>query len=326
MSTIGYQKLYSRKRSRKHNLVLSSIPSIRLDDASAAKRARYFYHKYQILHLSCQDISSQEPMKLILSIINQYPDIISKSLTVEHGNGSSSLEDVKALLSHHPSISSHQAAPSSWYMSFILQDNEDLLQHFIQSEIYRSPPFFPSDHVSSRSQSNAIDSDTRINWQSLVHTRPIWIFFGRNLSSEAYRGRVEHTDSVSHDGTWHRQVSGEKIWYLRPVTESKEWPYGPPKVQSNRNRLRKKSPTDNTIVKGDDLIQRLRIICRANDFLIINTRLWWHSTEIPNTQSATDRISLSYARDFYLRPSEVHFVSDYIMEMILMRAYILELR
>ena len=36
------------------------------------------------------------------------------------------------------------------------------------------------------------------------------------------------------------------------------------------------------------------------DLIIINTALWYHSTELPSTRAATGGLCLSFARDFYL--------------------------
>ena len=41
------------------------------------------------------------------------------------------------------------------------------------------------------------------------------------------------------------------------------------------------------------------VVVEPGDVLIINTRLWWHATLIPNTAHATDGLSFSYARDIY---------------------------
>lgn len=45
------------------------------------------------------------------------------------------------------------------------------------------------------------------------------------------------------------------------------------------------------------------MVVEAGDFLMINTRLWFHQTEIPSTRVAEDRLSLSYAR--YALPAAV---------------------
>lgn len=54
-----------------------------------------------------------------------------------------------------------------------------------------------------------------ISWS---YERAVWFFFGRNPEGRPeLQGRPEHTDSVTHDGTWHFQLSGKKQWVLRPT-------------------------------------------------------------------------------------------------------------
>jgi hypothetical protein len=105
---------------------------------------------------------------------------------------------------------------------------------------------------------------------SWMYEPAIWFFFGRNpRGSLPLEGRAEHTDSVSHDGTWHYQLSGRKKWYLRPTT-----------------KLLKELPEINGAV--------IQLECNEGDVLLVNTRLWFHRTEIP----PQDTPSVSYARDF----------------------------
>ena len=42
----------------------------------------------------------------------------------------------------------------------------------------------------------------------------------------------------------------------------------------------------------------------AGDVLLVDTKSWWHQTEIPCTLSACEEISLSYARDIYVQHME----------------------
>lgn len=53
------------------------------------------------------------------------------------------------------------------------------------------------------------------------------------------------------------------------------------------------------VTKGhDDGIPRLQIRCREGDLLLINTRLWWHATEIPSTESALDQVTFPVPHSF----------------------------
>ena len=53
-----------------------------------------------------------------------------------------------------------------------------------------------------------------------------WVFLGRNNdyneNPEWLSGRKEHTDSIEHDGTFHHQLVGGKLWKLRPTLELRQ--------------------------------------------------------------------------------------------------------
>jgi hypothetical protein len=134
----------------------------------------------------------------------------------------------------------------------------------------------------------------------------IWLFFGKNYHSKGNRndyvlpGRPEHTDSVTHDGTWHYQLSGTKIWRLRPTTELlqqlKEKGVGNTlHDQSVAGVKRKIDASDECNDDNNTTKNYVEVVCRKGDVLVVNTRLWWHSTFIPPQNLP----SISYARDFY---------------------------
>jgi hypothetical protein len=102
-------------------------------------------------------------------------------------------------------------------------------------------------------------------------------------------GRPEHVDDVDHDGTWHLQLSGTKTWYIKPNKDSEAWTNGPPELRADAAG----------VVKPGNSTQgglRCRVHTKAGDLLCVNTRAWWHRTEI---ESGPD-LSISYARDLYL--------------------------
>jgi len=101
------------------------------------------------------------------------------------------------------------------------------------------------------------------------------------------RGRPEHTDAVDHSGTWHVQLKGTKTWFVRPCVDAHDWSSRPPELKEGQQG----------VVKEGRGGYRLRIDCREGDLLLINTRAWWHKTEIGPQESG---LSISYARDFYL--------------------------
>lgn len=117
---------------------------------------------------------------------------------------------------------------------------------------------------------------------AVAHPPVAWVFVGRNTNAVPLQGRGEHTDSVDHDGTWHTQLCGVKRWRLRPNPDA-GWPSGV-------------VPT----IDGEHLI----VDVREGDFVAVNTRLWYHATELPSTVDAVDGLSISVARDFYVRGAD----------------------
>jgi hypothetical protein len=142
----------------------------------------------------------------------------------------------------------------NYYVSCIIQGDNNLVGEFEKDIDFKDPSFTSK-------------------WKNFRHTKPLWIFYGHNEGKLALEGRAEHTDSVSHDGTWHIQLHGKKVWYCRPMEDSEEW--------------------------GDSVPTQfkdgLRIEVQAGDCLMINTRLWWHRTELPPSAHS----SISIARDFF---------------------------
>merc|ERR1719162_1780456 len=103
----------------------------------------------------------------------------------------------------------------------------------------------------------------------MIHEECAWGFFGSNQDPVApLLGRPEHSDSVEHAGTWHMQCSGTKTWNIRPLDDSRLWSDAGcccPKLDT---------PADS------DGHCRLHVKCEQGDLLIVNTRLWYHQTEL----------------------------------------------
>ena len=124
------------------------------------------------------------------------------------------------------------------------------------------------------------ENDTTAKLVKMRHGPCLWIFFGRNgqrdskkPTPEPLEGRPEHTDSVSHDGTWHFQWSGVKEWHLRPTEElMKRW-------RDKRRNVPTHVQSDTGLIGSED--GRVVVKCSEGDVLIVNTRLWWHKTVIP---------------------------------------------
>ena len=160
------------------------------------------------------------------------------------------------------------------------------------------------------------------------HTPCIWVFVCKNVGAaaetpaEPFRGRVEHIDAVQHSGTWHLQVSGTKTWKIRPNSGG-DWgtvrhlQQQQQQQQQKKHTSQPKPPKQSaaaaaaaaaaveaaaaaaavpTIINGRS---HLEVTVEAGDVFIINTRLWFHQTHIDDTSAAAERVSFSYARDFF---------------------------
>eukprot|EP00038_Savillea_parva_P013512 m.8459 g.8459 ORF g.8459 m.8459 type:complete len:372 (-) comp2540_c0_seq1:233-1348(-) len=145
----------------------------------------------------------------------------------------------------------HSGPASAWYGSFVVQHDATAMTTLFQALPFAEPPV-----------------------KGLCHLNCAWLFFGQNRDKAGeLPGRDEHTDKVSHDGTWHLQLAGRKRWRVRPTLELLD-------------------------TCGDLPVEGYDVVCGPGDLLIINTRLWWHQTSIPDTTHAADGLSVSVARDF----------------------------
>ena len=211
----------------------------------------------------------------------------------------------------------------AYYVSSILQRNAIALSRFFQSVPFAKAPFLKEayhddgawlffgynpilkeqheDNISNASSSTS--SSTRGTKRKKKNNTT-------KISTPPISGRPEHTDKVQHSGTWHVQLSGTKTWYVRPLKSASEWMSNPPNLKAKPGACQKNSST------------RLRICVQPGDLLVINTRAWWHQTEIDPQKSselvakrqkkrrkkgkkneketASSALSISYARDFYL--------------------------
>jgi len=98
---------------------------------------------------------------------------------------------------------------------------------------------------------------------NLYHDKCVWCFVGKSETASIV-GRTEHKDIISASGSWHLQTRWKKIWYVREDKNS--------------------SP--------------VAIVVNPGDMIFINTRKWFHQTEIPKSDHG--EYSISYARDFWL--------------------------
>ena len=166
-----------------------------------------------------------------------------------------------------------------YYVSSILQKNGAGLKHFFAQVPFAEAPVLAK--------------------AKAAHDDGVWLFVGANempkkqagkrkrVEPSVLGGRPEHTDAVDHSGTWHVQLKGHKTWYVRPCVDAHDWGSSPPELGTGKRG----------VVKEGRGGSKLKILCEEGDLLLINTRAWWHKTEIEPQD--TD-FSISYARDFYL--------------------------
>jgi len=258
-----------------------------LEEELSGEDALAFYQRYQCLHVRSKAgiLQSTAPLTLLRDLWRKRSGVVEENWCIENGGGGgeSSLT-ARALLGGIGEIEGVEGKATSkgggeedkylpnegsFYCSTILQNDASYVDdQFLARVPVESPRFFEDGSFG----------------RDLYHSKPVWLFFGQNtaLDGSHLEGRAEHTDSVSHSGTWHFQLSGQKYWHVRPLRESEEW--------------------DASIVNhhlDENWQDGFTIICKPGDLLLINTRLWWHRTTLPSTLQATNRLSVSYARDFY---------------------------
>jgi hypothetical protein len=241
----------------------SSIPSFdaRSSDFDAALCVKAF-NKFKVVHLrnvtgQQDELDKKEKNGIVLKwhdISKLYNDLNSddqESWCIETKGD----VDTSDILSASSTFKEHRA-----YCSFLVQKDKEMLDKTLNR--------LPISHFRWKEVSK---------WS---YEEALWFFFGRNpLGNVNLDGRPEHTDSVTHDGTWHYQLSGVKSWFLRQTQElnesfSSKFSFSPDTEESRKHIF--------------------RVDCEEGDVIIINTKLWFHHTVIPPQECP----SVSYARDF----------------------------
>ncbi|GFH60381.1 hypothetical protein CTEN210_16857 [Chaetoceros tenuissimus] len=178
------------------------------------------------------------------------------------------------------------------YCSFIVQHDDEQKKEMLKKLPVPELPF-------AQSESDEVEVEVE-------YGPGIWIFYGRNNENKALEGRGEHTDSIEHDGTFHFQISGVKNWHVRPTS-------------TLLNLISSESESDDCLLtqkwieelEKDDCVKHstLDIECSKGDILMINTKLWWHATDLPQqpflNESKAFVPSVSYARDVYLDKTKI---------------------
>ena len=191
----------------------------------------------------------------------------------------------------------HNNMKGRGYCSFLVQHSKDLLTDLLTRRL-------PMVHLPVKKESDPKD-DTAANIMNVDYGPALWLFFGKNYNSNesSLQGRPEHTDSVTHDGTFHYQLSGTKIWRLRPTTELMQAMmrnhHKKQNQSSSSSSKKRKVEEDNASSYKEEEANNnhIEVECKEGDILLLNTRLWWHSTIIPSQ----DVPCISYARDIYFR-------------------------
>lgn len=171
------------------------------------------------------------------------------------------------------------------YCSFVAQHDQSVVQDTLQKLPFEDFRF---------GSSLQYGKEDPHQFKKIKYGPCIWFFFAWNYSTSQsstnslLRGRPEHTDSVSHDVTWHYQFSGSKVWQIRPTKELLSKSAGLRHWQSQQEA---KSGGNDFETGGSPVI----VNCSQGDVFVINTRLWWHQTFIP--PSHCKEPSISYARD-----------------------------
>lgn len=297
---------------------------------SNAKDMLDYYQKYQVLHikdyisLKKKYLTDQHNiynlnMNSIKQLYRTNPSMVENTFTIETKVNSNGYKNLKC-----GDIYSETSEPvnenDTWYSSFIIQqsdmNNQDISSNSIRNFIQKLPV-------------HTIPALEGSPTQHIYYTAPIWVFIGKNYNKNTntsvgnkhsttskymqweqsgvyIHGRPEHTDSVSHDGTFHMQCEGNKIWYIRP-SDSHEWGRDRPHIHvnvdganrgatgSNPKGMKASKLSNCMNLNGTD---RLVVNVEAGDLFVLNTRLWWHETRIPAAASRRS-YCISYAIDFY---------------------------
>jgi len=273
---------------------LAEVPSLSAGEAAAEDFARLF-NKFQVVILRGYGVSALNKDEHRFGLRNlhelsiTHPESVAKTWGVE--NGPAALKP--ALLGRAADLAAQSGSQTDggerWYTSFLVQ-KDGAFEKLLGELPIREPEVL--------SPLNAF------------HTPCTWVFVcknvggangstGANAPANPLLGRAEHIDAVQHSGTWHLQVSGTKRWRIRPNTGG-DWAAArvPSAVRSAAGGSGPFTASDvPTLNKGQS---HLTVTVEAGDVFVINTRLWFHQTEIHDTSSAAERVSFSYARDFFL--------------------------
>eukprot|EP00435_Cladocopium_sp_Y103_P005070 s4863_g1.t1 len=126
------------------------------------------------------------------------------------------------------------------------------------------------------SSMSSVDPDLlRIPLEDWHPTGTVWSFFGSNSESRPMAGKPEHVDQLRPGViTMHSQICGQKVWMLRPNAGAESWDKVP--MLSS---------------------ERIEIVCREGDQLLIDTAAWYHATNIPGGTGFTWSIAQDFSHE-----------------------------
>ena len=292
---------------------VAAVPTLKPDDTEGLIDGSLFlesYDAYQALYIpqalhrkgdakaSTEDDSTfhWKEMKTFFSSLNEDDQL---SWTEENYNEKNEDEGERTKRIPGSFLQYQDSDSTRGYCSFLVQNDKEKLDSILKS--------LPTAHLPVRNQGageETADDKKGRKIMEMNYGPCLWFFYGRNDGTtkgysdkvqDALEGRPEHTDSVSHDGTFHYQFSGVKTWHIRPTDELLK-------------RMKDTGLSTDAFVDG----KSINIRCEEGDMILLNTRLWWHRTSIPEqpmidvhaeklkTSSASSVPSISYARDIYL--------------------------
>ena len=231
------------KRARgSEGVALESLP-IFMSESLDSKAALEYYQKHQILHVRSGLAESHAPLQGLIAAFQKSPEAVQRHWTIENAGGGGGCRTAKSVCSSKARFS------GQFYVSTILQGTGGVAGEFLR--------FCPTQELSFVKA-----------WGTFEHSHPVWLFIGCNTLNQVMQGRPEHTDDVQHSGTWHYQLAGTKTWFIRPLSEHRDWA--------------EKAP----LLRG---CTTLKVTCEAGDVFVINTRLWWHQTSISTTSASPSK-------------------------------------
>jgi len=242
-------------------------------------------------------------------IYKERPDCIKRRWAVENRGDYSSDDDLSPSVVLGGDNNKDDDSFEPFYVSAILQQDPTALEKLYKTISYLDehgePPLFREKarhddgcwlFLGTNPPSTTLCNDNSSDGDATTKKRK------RNngtATTTALAGRAEHVDEVTHSGTWHTQILGTKTWLIRPNKNAQDWQQhqddndddddATPQVPNIQNLQNAERAEKNRA-------WRLRICVEAGDLFVLNTRAWYHRTEIEEGVG----YSVSVARDFFL--------------------------